>query len=77
MRSIKLLLAGVLVAGGTVTTAAPADAYCDAVLYALTGRCTNAGCIVTGVWNRTAEDVNEVLADQDAPVRVNDMYCYM
>ena len=61
MRSMKVLLVAAVAAGGTLATAAPASAYCDPVIEALTGNCTNAGCIVAGRYNKTANTANATL----------------
>ena len=76
MRSIRILLLSAAVASGTVAVAAPASAYCDAVLYALTGRCTNAGCIVASGYNTAADKANTTLTKAGVEdVRLARIYC--
>ena len=56
MRALKLLLVGAVAAGGALATAAPASAYCDSLIYELTGSCGNP-CTVTASAYYTADRV--------------------
>lgn len=49
----------------SVLPVAPASAYCDPVLYELTGRCTN-GCVIAGsAYMRADRAAKDLLPDVD------------
>lgn len=52
---LKALLVAGAVAGGLFASAAPAAAYCDQLIYELTGRCDN-GCTLTARTYHTLDD---------------------
>lgn len=49
--------------------------YCDPVIYAATGICTNPGCIVAGVWNSVSVSVTVTVGDTTVSYEKDPMFC--
>jgi hypothetical protein len=51
--------------------------YCDPLIYMLTGECTNAGCIIAGVWNSVNVTVTVTVNGNTYSASNGTMYCLM
>lgn len=49
--------------------------YCDPVIYAATGICTNPGCLVAAVWNSVTVSVTVTVGGETISYEKDPMYC--